>query len=159
MKPKDSPTLDQLSAKEIIDRFQLQLLPGEGGFWAPLDRTEVASSIYFLTTEVDFSAWHKLSEQEHWIHIAGAPLKLHTFSDATLTSTELSRNLDNQQFSKVVKAGQWMAAESIGRWSLVICSLAPAFTKMQLMTELDFERLSIENSDLSKYKYLLATGE
>jgi predicted cupin superfamily sugar epimerase len=145
--------IDQLTSKEVIDRFNLTTLEGEGGFWAPLERTEFGNSILFLTTEVDSSAWHKLNENESWFHFAGAPITLHTLNNKEYSLISLDRN--STTINHMVPAGTWMAAESTGRWSLVICTLAPAFTGMDLATEEDFEKMCKANPAIEKLNHLL----
>jgi predicted cupin superfamily sugar epimerase len=148
--------LDQLSAKEVIDRFNLTTLEGEGGFWAPLERTEFGNSILFLTTEVDSSAWHKLNESESWFHFAGAPLTLHTLNKREYSQRTLDRN--STSIHHLVPAGVWMAAESTGRWSLIVCTLAPAFSGMELATREDFKKMCALNPEIEKLDHLLSKG-
>ena len=148
--------IDHLSTKEVIDRFNLTTLEGEGGFWAPLERTEFGNSILFLTTELDSSAWHKLNENESWFHFAGAPLTLHTLNKKEYSRHLLDRN--SSSITHMVAAGEWMAAESTGRWSLVICTLAPAFTGMELATNEDFEKMCRLNPAIEDLRHLLAKG-
>jgi predicted cupin superfamily sugar epimerase len=154
--------LDQLTAKEVIDRFEMTTLEGEGGFWAPLERTERSNSILFLTTEFDYSAWHRLNEDETWFHMAGAPLLLHTCAGKELITHNLDRNQatlnGDIRIEKLVPAGQWMAAESTGLWSLVVCSLTPAFTGMELATAEDFEKMCHSNPTINSLSHLLAQG-
>jgi predicted cupin superfamily sugar epimerase len=154
--------LNQLTAKEVIDRFEMTTLEGEGGFWAPLERTKSSNSILFLTTEFDYSAWHRLNEDETWFHMAGAPLLLHTLAGKELATHTLDRNVatlnGDTRIQSLVSAGQWMAAESTGLWSLVVCSLTPAFTGMELATADDFEKMRHANSDIESLSHLLAQG-
>ena len=147
-------SIDLLSAKEVIDRFNLTTLEGEGGFWAPLERTEFGNSILFLTTELDASAWHRLNENESWSHFAGASITLHTLNKSEYSLHTLDRN--STSIHHMVPAGTWMAAESTGRWSLVICTLAPAFTGMELATEEDFAQMCKKNPAIEKLHHLLA---
>ena len=126
--------LDALSAAEVIARHGLQPLEGEGGHWAPIYRSEHGNAILFLIAAPDFSAWHRIPENELWVHLAGAPVALHTIEDRPVVR-HLDRGTD--QFSHLVPAQTWMAARSEGSWSLILCSLAPAFTAMTLATAAD----------------------
>ncbi len=119
------------SADEVIEALELQPLAGEGGMWAPIFNNGAASAIYFLMAEPDFSAWHRIPEQEMWIHVAGSPTALYRIEENGAAKKEI---LDNSSgsFQSIVPPRQWMAARPLGEWSLVICSLAPAFTAMEL---------------------------
>ncbi len=123
--------MQSLSAQDICTRLNLQPLAGEGGMWAPINRNENGNSIYFLMERPDFSAWHVLAEAETWVHVAGAPVALHTI-DKNLEIHTLSRESENVNLSFTVQPGVWMAAESLGTWSLVTCFVTPAFTQMKL---------------------------
>lgn len=129
--------LDLLSAQQVIDLHHLQPLAGEGGHWAPLYRTEHGNAILFLMAAPDFSAWHRLPEAELWVHLAGAPVALHTIEHEPLVH-HLDRH--SKQISRLVPPNTWMAARSEGEWSLVVCSLAPPFTEMTLATLADLSR-------------------
>lgn len=130
--------LDQMSATEIISHFSLTPLEGEGGHWAPLYRSEYGNAILFLVVAPDFSAWHRIPEDELWVHLAGAPLDLHVI-DGIPRRMRLSRDTQDQ-ISYTVSAQTWMAARSTGEWSLVVCSLAPPFSSMTLATYQDVEK-------------------
>lgn len=126
---------ESLTAAEVIQNFDLTPLEGEGGHWAPIYRNDHGNAILFLIAAPDFSAWHRIPEDELWVHLAGAPVALHTI-EAVPTRRHLGRG-DDEQLSHLVPAGTWMAARSRGEWSLVLCSLAPAFTAMTLATAAD----------------------
>ncbi|CAB4669207.1 unannotated protein [freshwater metagenome] len=123
--------MDSLTAAQVCAELNLQPLEGEGGMWGPINRNESGNSIYFLMESPDFSAWHVLEESETWLHIAGAPVALHTI-DQNLEIHTLSRETENINLSFTVQPGVWMAAESLGSWSLVACFVTPAFTAMTL---------------------------
>ncbi len=120
--------LDALAAEEVISRFGLLPLEGEGGFFSMVQRDEYGNAIYFLMTPGQFSAWHRLSERETWVLIGGDPLALHV-KDEQYERIELSRS---GELSASVAPGEWMAAETLGEWSLVLCYLAPPFSAMEL---------------------------
>lgn len=119
------------SFNQVVSELNLQPLPGEGGMWAPIFNNGQASAIYFLMANPDFSAWHRIPEQEMWIHVAGSPTSLYTINEDNLAEKTI---LDSPSgsYQSVVKPGQWMAARSLGPWSLVICALSPAFSQMEL---------------------------
>ena len=120
--------LDGLSAEEVIERFALLPLEGEGGFFSLVQRDEHGNAIYFLMTPGQFSAWHRLKERETWVLIGGSPLALH-IKEESYERVDLSRT---GELSASVAPGEWMAAETLGEWSLVLCFLAPPFSEMEL---------------------------
>lgn len=129
--------LDHLSGAEIASWLNLSPLAGEGGMWAPVHRDESGNTIYFLMIAPDFSSWHRLKESETWILLAGAPVALHTIDSSDALDErhaffELSRAATKISLTYTVRAGVWMAAESLGEWSLLACSVTPAFTQMEL---------------------------
>lgn len=121
--------LDALSAAEIIYRLGLAKLEAEGGYYRGVQRDEFGSAIYFLLTPDQFSAWHRLAQGETWTLIAGEALNLHLYA-RQYQKIELSR----AEFclSHSVLAGQWMAAETRGKWSLLLCHLAPPFSGLEM---------------------------
>lgn len=123
--------LDHLSGREIAHYLGLSPLMGEGGMWAPVHRDESGNTIFFLMISPDFSSWHRLEESETWILLGGAPVALHTI-DREHSHRELSRAAEKLLLAHTVPAGVWMAAESLGEWSLVACSVTPAFTQLEL---------------------------
>lgn len=128
-------SLDALAASEVIARYGLEPLEGEGGHWAPLYRNDHGNAILFLIASPDFSAWHRIPEDELWVHLGGAPVALHTIEEQPMRRV-LGR-AEHEAISHLVPAGTWMAARSTGEWSLVVCSLAPAFSVMTLATAND----------------------
>lgn len=130
--------LNALTGHEVAQRFDMVPLGGEGGMWAPIARSEFGNSISYLMIAPDFSAWHRLQEDELWISVAGSPVTLFTV-DSELTEHSLSHDSSPWQ---LVPAGTWMAAKPTGAWSLVVCSLAPPFSTMELATAEEVELLA-----------------
>jgi predicted cupin superfamily sugar epimerase len=147
-------SIDQLSAKEVIDRFRLTTVERQGGFWAPLERNEFGNADLYLITEMDHCAWHKLNEAKNWFHFAGSPVTLHTVTKNKYESHNLDRDSEGINYS--VNPGDWMAAESTGRWSLMICNISPAYTGVDFATAEDFEKLMKSDSTLTSLQYLIS---
>lgn len=59
------------TAERLITALQLEPLPGEGGFFRQTWRSETASAIYFLLTDANFSALHRIAQDELWHFYAG----------------------------------------------------------------------------------------
>ena len=127
---------DGLSADAIVRRLDLKPHP-EGGFYRETFRDEktdasgraLSSLIYFLLGAGDVSEWHRCDAAEVWHYYAGAPLVLtqspngHDASAAHLGPDVLA----GQQPQIVVPANYWQTATSLGAWTLVGCTVAPAF--------------------------------
>ena len=124
------------TAADIIARLGLTPHP-EGGHYREtfrdprtVDGRSVGSAIYYLLDTGEVSEWHRVDAAEIWHWHAGAPLVITTSPnghDATATylGPDLARG---QQPQIVVPAGHWQTATSLGAWTLVGCTVSPAFT-------------------------------
>lgn len=63
------------AARQFIAELRLERLPGEGGFFRQTARTETVSAILFLMTADEFSALHRLAQDELWHFHAGDPVE------------------------------------------------------------------------------------
>ena len=123
-----------LSAEEVVQRLRLEPHP-EGGFFretfrdaATVNGRARSTAIYFLLPAGVVSAWHKVDAVEVWHHYAGAPLTLSLSAGEGKQEITLGPNiLAGQQPQAVVPEGVWQSAESLGTWTLVGCTVAPAF--------------------------------
>lgn len=122
------------TAATIIAALQLAPLPREGGFFRVTWRTGAGSAILFLLTPDDFSALHRLAQDEVWHFHAGDPVEHVQLDPRTgaLRRTRLGSDLgagDAPQL--VVPAGAWQgarlhpAAQRAAGWALLGCTLAP----------------------------------
>lgn len=119
-----------MNKDELIEKLDLQPLEGEGGLYSTIYRDELSNAIYFMVVSPDFSAWHRLPQAELWLHLSGDPLLLHSIENGQLVCHRLEQEV--QHLAYQVPANTWMAAESLGSYSLVSCFLAPAFSTMEL---------------------------
>jgi uncharacterized protein len=119
----------------IIDHLGMQPHP-EGGYYVETFRDPgrdgargAVSCIHYLLQAGENSAWHKVDAAEIWHFAAGDSLVLTLSTNGDDTTTHhLGPQLDvGQRPHVVVPAGCWQAAESLGRWTLVSCIVAPAF--------------------------------
>ena len=125
-----------MSAGEIIATLGLRRHP-EGGWYAETFRDAAAdgsgahsTAIYFLLTEGEVSAWHRVrNAAEVWHHYAGAPLEVAiAIEGRPSTSSILGADLlAGQRPQVIVPAGAWQSARSLGDWTLVGCTVAPGF--------------------------------
>lgn len=119
----------------IIEHLAMQPHP-EGGHYVetfretPKDGSRGAvTCIHFLLQVGEVSAWHRVDATEIWHFAAGDPLVL-TLSqnghdaDAHHLGADLSKG---QHPHLVVPKDCWQTAETLGRWTLVSCIVAPAF--------------------------------
>jgi predicted cupin superfamily sugar epimerase len=121
--------------QEIVDRLGLQPHP-EGGMFAETWRAPAAAgerasgtAIYFLLRAGERSHWHRVDATEVWHFYAGDALALETSPDGTtMTTRVLGVDLAaDEQPQLVVAPGEWQAAHSLGAWTLVGCTVSPAF--------------------------------
>lgn len=115
----------------------LGLLPHpEGGHYretwrdAPADGARGAgTAIMFLLRAGEVSHWHRVDADEIWIFNAGAPLRLRLSADGrAIADHRVGLDLAaGAQPHVVVPRGYWQAAESVGAWTLVTCTVSPAF--------------------------------
>jgi predicted cupin superfamily sugar epimerase len=122
-----------MDADEIIDALELRPHP-EGGWFAETWRDEgrprgAGTAIYFLLRAGERSHWHRVDAAETWHHYAGAPLELAIARDGgPVTTAVLGIDLAaGQRPQATVPAGAWQAAVSTGPFTLVGCTVAPAF--------------------------------
>ena len=123
-----------LIAEQIIEALGLEYLNGEGCWIRLLWRTEHANAIYALLTPNDFSAMHRLVEDEAWTFVAGAAaeiLVLHT--DGTHEVVHLGGDPSAGQVAHHrIPAHTWQGTVPLGEWTLVTCVLAPPFSGIEL---------------------------
>ncbi len=101
--------------------------------------------IYFLLTKGQISRWHKVLHDEIWNIYEGAPLRLLQFDgecveEKHLVSSSGDVTVSDINYFGIIPGGYFQAAESMGEYTLVGCSVAPGFS---------FEDFSyIENKDV-----------
>jgi predicted cupin superfamily sugar epimerase len=127
--PFDAIPPRSATADEVIAALRMQPIPGEGGYFVLGPRVRGLSSITALLTDSPegFSALHRLSVDEGWQWLAGAPVDLLVIDVRTGDST-WHRIGPGGAGQAVVPAGSWQGAATLGAWSLVACWCAPQFT-------------------------------
>lgn len=121
------------AADAIIARLRLQPHP-EGGHYRETfrdtggpDERGASTAILFLLKAGERSHWHRIDATEVWHYYAGDPLRL-DIDDGRRTSLVIGPDvLRSETPQGVVPAGAWQAAESLGAWTLVGCTVAPGF--------------------------------
>lgn len=123
------------TAAEIIRILNMQPHP-EGGHFvetfrdvAGADGRSRSTAIYFLLQAGERSHWHRVDAAETWHFYAGAPLRLGIAAPGAKAAwATLGPDLrEGQRPQLVVPAGHWQAAESLGAYTLVGCTVAPGF--------------------------------
>lgn len=127
---------ERLSAAEIVALLELSPHP-EGGFYRETfrdgpgpDGRSRSTLIYFLLKQGKPSHWHRVDAVETWHWYAGAPLALRLAETDAGPGTTLILGSDlvaGQRPQGIVPTGWWQAAETLGDWTLVGCTVAPGF--------------------------------
>jgi predicted cupin superfamily sugar epimerase len=122
-------------AEQVIAALGLAPHP-EGGFFretfrdaAPAGERGASTAIYYLLRAGELSRWHRIDAVEIWHWYAGAPLLLSLSPDGRRRqSLRLGGALAaGERPQAAVPARAWQSARSLGAWTLVGCTVAPAF--------------------------------
>jgi predicted cupin superfamily sugar epimerase len=99
---------------------------GEGG--EGVDRA-ASTAIYFLLAGGERSHWHRIDAVEVWHWYAGAALELEmSQAPARRERVILGNDLAAAERPQaIVPAHAWQAAQTLGEWTLVGCTVAPGF--------------------------------
>jgi uncharacterized protein len=125
-----------LSVHDVVALLGLEPHP-EGGFYRETFRDDhtvhdgrsACTAIYFLLPGGAPSRWHRVDAAELWHWHAGAPLELSVIDIAGARTTQcIGADLAaGERPQGIVPASHWQAARSLGDWTLVGCTVAPAF--------------------------------
>lgn len=90
-----------------------------------------ATAIYFLLSGRDFSALHRIKQDELWHFYDGSPLTIHVIEpNGAYRAIKLGRNVRAGEIPQaVVPAGYWFGAmvDDPGSYALAGCTVAPGF--------------------------------
>ena len=122
------------TAAEMIQRLALKPHP-EGGHYREtfrdtrlIDGRPASTAILFLLARGERSHWHRVDAVEIWHWYAGAPLELEIADDSERKRIRLGNDLaSGERPQGIVPAHAWQAAQSLGDWTLVGCTVAPGF--------------------------------
>ncbi|MEP1306813.1 MAG: cupin domain-containing protein [Balneola sp.] len=150
--------------EELINTLDLQKHP-EGGFYKETYRSEgiiqqsclpssflgdrnYCTGIYFLLTSDNFSAFHRIKQDEMWHFYEGSPLIVHMIDQqGNYSFQKIGLDLEDEQVPQfVVPKGIWFASEvhEPNSYSFVGCTVSPGFDFA------DFE-LAERNSLVAKF--------
>ena len=146
----------------LIDKLRLTKHP-EGGYFKETYRSKgtiekdnlpityqgkrnFCTSIYFLLKSNEFSAFHKINQDETWHFYEGSTITIHQISPSgEYSKTTIGNDILNNQFPQyTVNGDYWFGAtvDENDSYSLVGCTVAPGF---------DFEDFELaERSNLQK---------
>tara|TARA_R110002050_G_scaffold41242_1_gene100038 strand:+ start:28110 stop:28619 length:510 start_codon:yes stop_codon:yes gene_type:complete len=140
MKPNET----NQKIKELTQILNLKPHP-EGGFYNETYRSEgvvtnpydgadersFSTAIYFLLVSGNFSAFHRIRQDEMWHFYDGEAIDLHVISkDGIYSLVKIGNNFAYGEVPQyVVKAGDWFASEvSVENgYSLAGCTVSPGF--------------------------------
>jgi uncharacterized protein len=92
------------------------------------DGRAASTAIYFLLAAGERSHWHRIDAVEVWHWYAGAALALRIAGSDGTETIRLGPDLAaGERPQAAVPAGAWQAAESLGAWTLVGCTVVPGF--------------------------------
>lgn len=124
-----------MTPQEIIARLALAPHP-EGGWYRETWRAAAAegerpagTAIYYLLAAGEVSHWHRVDATEIWHWYAGAPLSLSTAADGQQAEAAILGPgiAAGQQPQRIVPAGWWQSATTLGAWTLAGCTVSPGF--------------------------------
>ncbi|MDO9542407.1 MAG: cupin domain-containing protein [Kiritimatiellia bacterium] len=137
------------TAEYWIKRLRLQPHP-EGGYYRETYRSPeiiakahlpkryngkrpFATAIYFLLSNNQFSAFHRLKSDEIWHFYDGSALALYVITkNGRLVTVKLGLNAEKgEQLQYVIRTGAWFAAaltkQNPKSYALIGCTVAPGF--------------------------------
>jgi uncharacterized protein len=124
-----------MTPQKIIATLGMQPHP-EGGYFVETWRDVpagggrgVGTAIYYLLQAGERAHWHRVDAAEIWHWYAGAPLELALSMDGYAVEVAMLGGdlLAGARPQHVVPAGAWQSATSTGAWTLVGCTVSPAF--------------------------------
>jgi predicted cupin superfamily sugar epimerase len=127
--------MQALAARDVVRLLDLKPHP-EGGHYretwradAALGERSAGTAIYYLLAEDEISHWHRIDADEIWHWHAGSALDLGLSHDGRHVDTHrLGPDLGQGERPQViVPRFCWQTARSLGSWTLVSCTVSPAF--------------------------------
>jgi predicted cupin superfamily sugar epimerase len=123
------------TVEELIKVLDLAPHP-EGGFYRETWRDRPAgggrgagTAIYFLLPAGVENRWHRVDAAEIWHFYAGSPLELLIAPDGARASSQVlgTNLLEGERPQIEVPPHAWQRARTLGPWTLVGCTVSPAF--------------------------------
>ena len=139
--------MNKNSSQKWIKHLNLQRHP-EGGWFAETYRApeiikfnhlperfnsdhNISTAIYYLLESEDFSAFHRIKQDEIWHFYDGSVLNLHVIKDnGSYSKLILGNEILSNQFPQVVIKAGWLFGAEVGikdSYTLTGCTVAPGF--------------------------------
>ncbi len=136
-----------MNSEEIIENFKLEAHP-EGGYFYENYRSSgkvnisnfwkgakgfrsYSTGIYFLLDKNQFSAFHRIKQDEMWHFYAGSTLLLHMINEeGNYKLVKIGNNIiEDNFFQYVVPSGTWFSSEVEDKnsFSFCGCTVSPGF--------------------------------
>ena len=136
-----------MNSEEIIEKFKLEAHP-EGGYFYENYRCSgkvnisnfwkgakgfrsYSTGIYFLLDKNQFSAFHRIKQDEMWHFYAGSTLLLHMINEeGNYKLVKIGNNIiEDNFFQYVVPSGTWFSSEVEDKnsFSFCGCTVSPGF--------------------------------
>ena len=116
--------------EKLIQKLKMTPHP-EGGFFAESfrDKDNKISLIYYLLKKKQKSHWHRLKKNEILHFYLGDPMSVYISKDGKKSNTKILGNniSNNENMHIIINAGSWFSMKSNGKYSLIGCTVAPAF--------------------------------
>lgn len=118
-----------------VEKLNLERHP-EGGFFyqtyvaeKQLDSRAVMSSIYFLLSNGDYSAFHILDADETWYYHYGEPVVVVAIDlEGNIHHYYLGSDIENNEVFQITIPKGWIFASYCdGEYGIVGCAVSPAF--------------------------------
>ena len=130
--------------KSLIEYHKMIPHP-EGGHYVEVFKNKDVSHIYFLLEGHEHSHWHRITKNETVHFYSGDPLEIYTSEDGE--EFETNQIGSNNNFIYSIKKNTWFAMKPKGKYSLIGCTVAPAFA---------FEDLELAPKDWKPSKFNLS---
>ena len=130
--------------KSLIEYHKMIPHP-EGGHYVEVFKNKDVSHIYFLLEGHEHSHWHRITKNETIHFYSGDPLEIYTSKDGE--EFETNQIGSNNNFIYSIEKNTWFAMKPKGKYSLIGCTVAPAF---------EFEDLELAPKDWKPSKFNLS---
>ncbi len=115
----------------LIESLKMTPHP-EGGHFAETFRADdnSASLIFYLLKNDERSHWHRLTKNEILHFYDGDPMRVLLSTDGvSIQEKTLGRDaIDNEPYHLIIPKDTWFSMQSTGDWSLIGCTVSPAFS-------------------------------
>ena len=132
------------TVKSLIEYHKMTPHP-EGGHYVEVFKNKDVSHIYFLLEGHEHSHWHRITKNETAHFYSGDPLEIYTSKDGE--EFETNQIGSNNNFIYSIEKNTWFAMKPKGKYSLIGCTVAPAF---------EFEDLELAPKDWKPSKFNLS---